>query len=94
MSLPLDIDKSTYCVVKWLSDHGIRKQSSEDFEDTKGVIRIRISKKKNRQHNGPKKYKRTNNDQQNIMHKIKDRVPRTPLKHGVDSGPVKIEISK
>jgi hypothetical protein len=33
----------------------------EEFEDTKGVIRIRISKK-NRQHNGQKKkYKRTNN---------------------------------
>jgi hypothetical protein len=35
----------------------------EEFEDTKGVIRIRISKK-NIQHNGQKKkYKRTNNDQ-------------------------------
>jgi hypothetical protein len=33
----------------------------EEFEDTKGVIRIRISKK-NRQNNGQKKkYKRTNN---------------------------------
>jgi hypothetical protein len=31
----------------------------EEFEDTKGVIRIRISKK-NRQHNGQKiKFKRT-----------------------------------
>ena len=39
-----------YCIAK------------EEFEDTKGVIRIRISKK-NRQHNGQKKkYKRTNND--------------------------------
>jgi hypothetical protein len=38
----------------------------EEFEDTKGVIRIRILKK-NRQHNGQKKkYKRTNNDLQNI----------------------------
>jgi hypothetical protein len=37
-----------------------------EFEDTKGVIRICISKK-NRQHNGQKKkYKRTNNDLQNI----------------------------
>jgi uncharacterized protein YacL len=36
------------------------------FEDTKGVIRIRISKK-NRQHNGQsKKYKRTNSDLQKI----------------------------
>ena len=46
----------------------------EEFEDTKGVIRIRISKK-NRQHNGwKKKDKRTNNDLQNITHKTKDRV--------------------
>jgi hypothetical protein len=37
----------------------------EEFEDTKGVIRIRKSKK-NRQHNEQKKkYKRTNNDLQN-----------------------------
>jgi hypothetical protein len=36
----------------------------EELEDTKGVIRIRISKK-NRQHNGQRKmYKRTNNDLQ------------------------------
>ena len=34
----------------------------EEFEDAKGVIRIRISKK-NRQYNGEKKeYERTNND--------------------------------
>ena len=34
----------------------------EEFEDTKGVIRIRKSKK-NRQHNGQKKmYKKTNNE--------------------------------
>jgi hypothetical protein len=44
---------------------------SEEFEDTKGVIRIRISKK-NRKHNGQKKkYKRTNNDLQNIHIKLK-----------------------
>ena len=37
-------------------------KQQEEFEDTKGAIRIRISKK-NRQHNGQtKKYKRTNND--------------------------------
>jgi len=43
----------------------------EEFEDTKGVIRIRISKK-NRQHNDQKKkYKRTNNDLQNIHIKLK-----------------------
>ena len=43
----------------------------EEFEDTKGVIRICISKK-SRQHNGPKKKdKRTNNDIQNIHIKLK-----------------------
>jgi hypothetical protein len=45
----------------------------EEFEDTKGVIRIRKSKK-NRQHNGQKKKdKRKNNDLQNITQKTKDR---------------------
>ena len=51
----------------------------EDFEGTKGVIRIRKSKK-NRQHTDQKKkYKRTNNDLQNIKHKTEDRVTQTPL---------------
>jgi hypothetical protein len=47
-------------------------QSQEEFEDTKGAIRNRISKK-NRQHNHgqKKKYKRTNNDLQNIHIKLK-----------------------
>jgi hypothetical protein len=49
----------------------------EEFEDTKGIIRIHKSKK-NSQHNGQmKKYKRTNNDLQNITLKIKDRVTQT-----------------
>jgi len=44
----------------------------EEFEDTKEVIRIRISKK-NRQHNGhKKKYKRSNNDLQNIHIKLEE----------------------
>ena len=44
---------------------------AEEFEYTKGVIRTRISKT-NRQHNGQKnKYKRTNNDLQNIHIKLK-----------------------
>jgi hypothetical protein len=39
----------------------------EEFEDTKGVIRIRNSK--DRQHNGQQKRdKRTNNNLQNITH--------------------------
>jgi hypothetical protein len=43
----------------------------EEFEDTKGAIRIRMSKK-NRQHNGQKKKDtRTNNDLQNIHIKLK-----------------------
>jgi hypothetical protein len=42
----------------------------KEFEDAKGVIRIRKSKK-NRQHNDQKrKYKRTNNDLQNIHIKL------------------------
>ena len=41
----------------------------EEFEDTKGVIRIRKSKK-DRQHNSQKKKnKRTNNDLQNTTQK-------------------------
>jgi hypothetical protein len=45
--------------------------TEQEFEDTKEVIRIRISKK-NRQQNGQeKKYKRTNNDLQNIHIKLK-----------------------
>ena len=66
-----------------------RKSTKEEFEDTNGiskirmsmsrnvgkvskvVIRIRISKK-DRQHNGQKKkYKRTNNDLQNLHIKLK-----------------------
>jgi len=51
----------------------------EEFEDTKGVIRIRISKK-NRQHDGQKK-----KDKQRTRkhtYKTKDRVTRTPVKTG------------
>jgi hypothetical protein len=54
-----------------LNQTWILKNSKEEFEDTKGAIKIRISKK-NRQHNGQKKkYKRTNNDLQNIHIKLK-----------------------
>jgi hypothetical protein len=43
----------------------------KEFEDTKGVIRVRKSKK-DRQHNRQKKKdKRTNNDLQNIHIKLK-----------------------
>ena len=50
--------------------HFILHALKEEFEDTKGAIRNRISKK-NKQHNGQKKmYKRTNNDRQNIHIKL------------------------
>jgi hypothetical protein len=48
------------------------------------IIRIRKSKK-DRQHNGQKKkYKKTNNDLQNITHKTKDRVTRSPLNDSIN----------
>jgi len=50
------------------------------FEDTKGIIRRRKTKK--RHYNGQKKDKRTNNDLQNITQKTKDRATRIPLKPG------------
>jgi hypothetical protein len=46
-------------------------ENKKNLKILKGVIRIRISKK-NRQHNGQKKkYKRTNNDLQDIHIKLK-----------------------
>jgi hypothetical protein len=46
----------------------------EEFEDTRGVIRICISKK-NRQHNGQKKkYERTTNDLQNLEYMVTIRI--------------------
>jgi hypothetical protein len=51
----------------------------EEFEDTKGVIRIRISRK-NRQHNGKKKGQKDKQRSTKHTHKTKDRVTRTPLK--------------
>jgi len=54
----------------------------EEFEDTKGVIRIHVTKM-NRQNNGQKK-KYRKNKQRSTRHtyKTKDRVTRTPLKTG------------
>ena len=52
----------------------------EEFEDTKGVIRIRKSKK-NRKDNGQmKKNKKTNNNKQNIHIKLKTE-KHEPTKH-------------
>ena len=54
----------------------------EEFEDTKGVIWIRISKK-DRQHSGhQKKYKRQATVYKKHIHQTKDRVTRTTLKTG------------
>ena len=57
---------------KWmLAVLSVVLRDQEEFEDTKGVIIIRLSKK-NRQHNDQKKtYRRTNNDLQNIRIKQK-----------------------
>jgi hypothetical protein len=60
--------------------HEIHYNNKKEFEDTKGVIRVRKSKK-DRQRNGQKKKdKRTNNDLQIITHKTKDLVTRPPIK--------------
>ena len=52
-------------------NNDVNNNTLKNVKDTKGAIRIRISKK-NRQHNGQKiKHKRTNNDPQNIHIKLK-----------------------
>ena len=59
----------------------------EEFEDTKAVIRIRISQN-NRQHNGQKK--KVQKDKQRSTkqtHKTKDRVTRTPFKTEISRSP-------
>jgi hypothetical protein len=57
-------------------------KQQEEFEDTKGAIRIHILK--NRQHNDQKK----KDKQRSTKHtyKTKDRVTWTPTKPGVNSG--------
>ena len=61
--------KQKYEGVKYVGSTPIHS-SQEEFEDTKGVIRICNSK--DRQHNNKKKKdKRTNNDLQNIHIKLK-----------------------
>ena len=55
----------------------------DEFEDPKGVIRIR--KLKDKQYSGQKKkYKRINNDLQNITHKTKKTSNTNPTKTGVE----------
>jgi hypothetical protein len=48
------------------------------FEDTKGVIKSRKSRKGRQQNDYKKNNKRTNNDLQNISQKTKARATRTP----------------
>ena len=68
----IDYGQPVVCVVTG-------SKTLEEFEYTKRVIRIRISKK-NRQHNGQKeKCKQLSTKQ---THKTKDRATRTPLKTG------------
>jgi len=59
-------------------------QVEEEFEDTKGAIRIRKSKKDKQQNCEKKKYKRTNNDLQNTTKKKEDRAIRIPLQLGLN----------
>jgi hypothetical protein len=54
----------------------ISESSEEKFEDTKGAIRNRISKK-NRQHNGQKKVQKDKQRSTKHTYKFKDRVTRT-----------------
>ena len=63
--------KCPHIFISTQEDHSIIKIEEEEFEDTKGVIRIRIPQQ-NRQHNcQKKKYKKTNNDHQNLHIKLK-----------------------
>ena len=78
----MDSDWVKLAPMKWQGIDCRLSIVKKNLKIPKGVIRIRISKK-NRQHNGQKKkYKRTNNDLQNIHIKTKDRITRTPLKTG------------
>jgi hypothetical protein len=86
----------------WLTlDTGIHRDNhqcfvnhlQEEFEDTKGVLRIHKSKK-DRQHNSQKKKDKQRPTKH--THKAKDRVTRIPLKTGGDlrcSGRIKKSCS-
>ena len=66
--------KSHFQTTKLTTLADIQQDLQEEFEDSKGEIRIR--KSKNRQHNGQKKkYNRTNNDLQNIHKKVNNIPP-------------------
>jgi hypothetical protein len=61
-----------YCVCMYFISY------KKMFEDTKGVIKSRKSKKGRQQNDYKKNNKRTNNDIQNISQKTKARATRTP----------------
>jgi len=64
------VSKNARCLHKISRKFRRHASIQEEFEDTNVVIGIR--KSENRQHNGQKKkYKRTNNDLQNIHIKLK-----------------------
>ena len=74
-----------FCIFLWIVLLIYNDSFQEEFKDTKGLIRIRKSKK-DRHHNGKtKKGKRTSNDLQNKTHKTKDRETRTPQSSGMVS---------
>jgi hypothetical protein len=64
----LSYDWVNNIVVKPMPSPNLDLYTYEEFEDTKGVIRIR--KSKNRKHND-QKFKNTNSDQQSIHIKLK-----------------------
>ena len=61
------------------------ERHQEEFEDTKGVIRI-LKSTKNRQHNGQKDKQRSTKH----TNKTKDRVTRTSLKPG---GELRVQLN-
>ena len=73
--------KENHCMWSWSLIDEERQDMEEEFEDTKGVIRICISKK-NRQHNGKIKSTKVQTTIYKTYIKTKDRVTQTPLKTG------------
>jgi hypothetical protein len=57
----------------------------EDFEDTKGVIRIHKLNTERKHFSQKKKDKKDKKRSTKHAHKTKDRVTRTPLKSGMNS---------
>ena len=72
-----NINKTNNYLLTQTTEH--KKRQQDEFENTKGVIIIRKSKK-DWQHNGQQKNKKTDNILQNTTQKTKGRATRTPLK--------------